>query len=113
MLAAPHINNNPKHRQAKLISYINLVEWAGRQYYVVKRGEIDGELPDILKRLNINKYNWLDLLLYKERYGLKGNCNKAFSSSDTLENYNKHTCCMAKQGVKAASKYYVIPSGLN
>ncbi len=110
---APHIDNNPKHIQAELISYISLVEWAGRQHYEGKRGKIDGELPDILKRLNINKDNWLDLLLYKEPYGFKGNCNKAFGSSDNIENYNKHTHCRAKQGVKAASKFYAVPSGLS
>ncbi len=105
---APHINNNPKHIQAELISYISLVEWAGRQHYEGKRGKIDGELPDILKRLNINKDNWLEF-----SYAFKGNCNKAFGSSDNIENYNKHTYCRAKQGVKAASKFYAVPSGLS
>ncbi len=105
---APHIDNNPKHLQAELVSYISLVEWAGRQHYEGKRGKIDGELPDILKRLNVNKENWLEF-----SYGFKGNCNKAFGSSENLENYNKHTYCRAKQGVKAASKFYAAPSGLN
>jgi putative transposase len=27
---APHIDNHPKHIQAELVSYISLVEWAGR-----------------------------------------------------------------------------------
>ncbi len=110
---APHSDNNPKHIQAELVSYISLVEWTGRQHHEGKRGKIDGELPDILKRLNINKDNWLDLLLYKEPYGFKGNCNKAFGASDNIESYNKHTYCRTKQGVKAASKFYAVPSGLS
>ncbi len=105
---APHIDNNAKHIQAELVSYISVVEWAGRQHYEGKRGKIAGELPNILKRLNLNKDNWLEF-----SYGFKGNCNKAFGSSDKIENYNKHTYCRAKQGVKAASKYYAVPSGLS
>ncbi len=78
---APHIDNHRKHLQAELVSHINLVEWAGRQYNEAKRGKIDGELPDILKRLNIIKDNWLEF-----SYGFKGSCNKAFGSSDKMEN---------------------------
>ncbi len=103
-----HSDNDPKHIQAELVSYLSLVKWADRQHYEGKRGKIDGELPDILKRLSLNKDNWLEF-----SYGFKGNCNRAFGSSDKIENYNKHTCCRAKQGVKAESKYYAIPSGLN
>ncbi len=39
---APHSDNDPKPIQAERVSYLSLVEWAGRQHDEDKRGKIDG-----------------------------------------------------------------------
>jgi len=43
----------------RLTDYLELVDWTGRQIRANKRGSIDGGLPCILARLDIDEEHWL------------------------------------------------------
>lgn len=43
----------------RLLDYLELVDWTGRQIREDKRGSIDSDLPCILKRLDIDEEHWL------------------------------------------------------
>ena len=43
----------------RLMDYLKVVEWTGRQIREEKRGAIDEELPCILTRLDIDEEHWL------------------------------------------------------
>ena len=43
----------------RLVDYLELVDWTGRQIREDKRGSIDSDLPCILKRLDIDEEHWL------------------------------------------------------
>ena len=43
----------------RLTDYLELVDWTGRQIREDKRGSIDGDLPCILTRLDIDEEHWL------------------------------------------------------
>jgi len=49
----------------KLMDYIELVEWSGRQIQNKKKGAIAATLPPILNRLGIESDNWLFLCAIK------------------------------------------------
>ena len=51
--------NMPDGLPFRLVDYLELVDWTGRQIREDKRGFIDGDLPCILKRLNIDEDHWL------------------------------------------------------
>ena len=43
----------------RLVDYLELVDWTGRQIREDKRGSIDSDLPCILERLDIDEEHWL------------------------------------------------------
>ena len=43
----------------RLLDYLELVDWTGRQIREYKRGAIDNALPTILERLDIDEDHWL------------------------------------------------------
>lgn len=43
----------------RLMDYIELVDWTGRQLRKGKTGYIESNTPPILQRLNIEQKNWL------------------------------------------------------
>ena len=54
-------NNMPDGLQFRLVDYLELVDWTGRQIREDKRGSIDNALPVILKRLDLDDEQWLYL----------------------------------------------------
>ena len=67
----------PEGLPFKLLDYIALVEWTGRQMQADKRGKIDSNLPPILERLNFEAENWLYITNHFESKlkGLVGSLN--------------------------------------
>jgi hypothetical protein len=51
--------NMPDGLPFRLTDYLELVDWTGRQIRDDKRGSIEGELPCILTRLDIDEEHWL------------------------------------------------------
>lgn len=51
--------NMPDGLPFRLPDYLELVDWTGRQIREDKRGAIDGALPSILTRLDIDEEHWL------------------------------------------------------
>ena len=51
----------PKGLAFRLMDYLELVDWTGRQLRDDKRGAISAALPPILQRLGINPDSWLSL----------------------------------------------------
>ena len=51
----------PKGLPFRLTDYLELVDWTGRIIREDKRGAIDGNLPPILERLNIEPQHWIYL----------------------------------------------------
>ncbi len=49
----------PKGLPFRVTDYLDLVDWTGRQLRADKRGAIDGRLPPILERLQIDPKHWL------------------------------------------------------
>ena len=50
----------------RLVDYLELVDWTGRQIREDKRGSIDEEIPCILTRLDIDEEHWLYMTLHFE-----------------------------------------------
>lgn len=53
-------NNMPKGLPFQLRSYLELLDWTGRQVRKNKRGAISGSEPEILSRLGIDQSAWLN-----------------------------------------------------
>jgi len=70
--------NMPEGLPFKLMDYIDLVEWTGRQLRPDKRGSIDEDAPPILQRLNVDAENWLFLTRHFESR-LKGLVGSIFA----------------------------------
>ena len=51
----------PEGLSFRLIDYLDLVDWTGRQIRDDKLGAIDDELPNILERLEIDEDDWLSM----------------------------------------------------
>ena len=51
--------NMPDGLPFRLVDYLELVDWTGRQIREDKRGAIDEDLPCILTRLDIDEEHWL------------------------------------------------------
>ena len=51
--------NMPDGLPFRLLDYLELVDWTGRQIREDKRGSIDSDLPCILTRLDIDEEHWL------------------------------------------------------
>ena len=51
--------NIPDGLPFRLVDYVELVDWTGRQIRDDKRGSIDSDLPCILQRLDIDEEHWL------------------------------------------------------
>ena len=49
----------PEGLPFRFVDYLELVDWTGRQIREGKRGAIDGDLPCILTRLDIDEDHWL------------------------------------------------------
>ena len=52
-------NDMPQGLPFRLIDYLDLVDWTGRQIRDDKRGAIDESLPGILNRLELDGEQWL------------------------------------------------------
>ena len=50
----------------RLVDYLELVDWTGRQLRADKRGHIDGALPPILERLDLTADKWLKMTRHFE-----------------------------------------------
>ena len=59
-------NDMPQGLPFRLIDYLELVDWTGRQIRDDKRGTIDEALPGILNRLELNGEQWLYLTQHFE-----------------------------------------------
>ena len=51
--------NIPDGLPFRLVDYLELMDWTGRQIREDKRGSIDSDLPFILQRLDIDEEHWL------------------------------------------------------
>lgn len=81
---------NPRHDMPKglpfhLKDYLQLVDWTGRQLRAGKKGSIDGNLPPILERLDIDSAHWVFMASHFESrfkslvgtaYKLKAACQR-------------------------------------
>jgi hypothetical protein len=56
----------PKGLPFQLSDYLELVEWTGRQLRDDKRGAIQGSLPPILERLQMERKSWLHMATHFE-----------------------------------------------
>jgi hypothetical protein len=56
----------PKGLPFRLADYLELVDWTGRILRDDKRGAIDGNLPPILKRLQVDPKHWLHMATHFE-----------------------------------------------
>ena len=54
-------HNMPKGIPCRLSSYIELVEWTGRQTRKGKSGKIDSDVPELVQRLNIDPEKWVQI----------------------------------------------------
>ncbi len=64
----------------RLIDYLELVDWTGRQYRRGKR-TAEEKLPDILSRLSINQRQWLQASTKLERYrAINVGCNASIEN---------------------------------
>ena len=81
------------HLPFKLLDYIDLVEWTGRQMRKDKRGRIDSILPPILERLNFEAENWLYLTNHFESKlkGLVGSLN-SLKEACKIPGYERTVC---------------------
>ena len=83
----------PEGLPFKLLDYIDLVEWTGRQMRANKRGKINSNLPPILKRLNFETDNWLYLTHHFESKlkGLIGSLHNLKQACEKL-GYKRTVC---------------------
>jgi len=70
--------NRPEGLPFKLMDYIDLVEWTGRELRPDKRGSIAKDAPPVLQRLNMDTENWLFLTRHFESR-LKGLVGSLFA----------------------------------
>ncbi|MBE1277793.1 transposase [Enterovibrio baiacu] len=77
---APHLfpfAGNPREPMPeglpfRLMDYLELVDWTGRQSREDKRGKIDTRTPEILNRLGFDSDEWLDIYAQVEKGTLVG-----------------------------------------
>ncbi len=62
----------PEGLPFRLMDYLELVDWTGRQSREDKRGKIDGRTPEILNRLGFDSDEWLDIYAQVEKGTLVG-----------------------------------------
>lgn len=72
----PFVGNPRKEMPAglpfRLMDYLELVEWTGRQLRDDKSGHIDKALPPLLERLGLEPDSWLDTCTRIERGNIIG-----------------------------------------
>ncbi len=56
----------------RLMNYLELIDWTGRQCREDKRGQIDSRTPPILNRLGFDSAEWLDAYKHAEKGTLIG-----------------------------------------
>ncbi len=56
----------------RLMDYLELVDWTGRQTREDKRGHIDSQVPEILNRLGFDSTEWLDTYQHAEKGSMIG-----------------------------------------
>ncbi|MEI8608337.1 transposase [Enterovibrio sp. Hal110] len=64
--------NMPDGLPFRLMDYLELVDWTGRQSRDDKRGHIDGKEPEILKRLGFDSAQWLATYKHAEKGSMIG-----------------------------------------
>ncbi|MDD1796343.1 transposase, partial [Enterovibrio sp. ZSDZ42] len=64
--------NMPDGIPFRLMDYLELVDWTGRQCREDKRGHIDCRIPDILERLGFESAEWFDTYAQVERGTMVG-----------------------------------------
>lgn len=67
-----HRADMPEGIPFRLMDYLELVEWTGRQLRDGKRGHIAGSLPPLLKRLGLRPDRWLSTCTRIERGSIIG-----------------------------------------
>ncbi|MGL6159458.1 transposase [Microbulbifer sp.] len=88
-----------------LQSYLELVDWSGRMLRDGKRGVIDGKLPPILERLQIDPQHWLYLTKnFESRF--KSLVGAAHSVRRVCEQLGKRWV----QGIRDCERYFSPPA---
>ncbi|BCE00422.1 transposase [Marinicellulosiphila megalodicopiae] len=78
----------PKGIPCKLTSYIELVEWTGRQSRKGKAGKIDSDIPELMQRLNIDPVKWAHITSNFES-SFKGIVGESLSIIETVKNFGR------------------------
>ncbi|WP_111979584.1 transposase [Algibacillus agarilyticus] len=102
-----HISNNPTHIPYELINYLQLVDWTARQLKPNKRGKMNDNTPEILKRLNITVDNWLEYSSHiEDQFGF------SLGAEQRMRTYSQHVNVKRIAKLKAAQRYYATPAAL-
>ncbi|BCE02772.1 hypothetical protein TYM08_P2835 [Marinicellulosiphila megalodicopiae] len=78
----------PKGIPCRLTTYIELVEWTGRQSRKGKLGKIDSDIPELMTRLNIDPVKWMHITSSFES-SFKGIVGESLSIIDTVKNFGR------------------------
>ncbi|WP_111977362.1 transposase [Algibacillus agarilyticus] len=102
-----HISNNPTHIPYELINYLQLVDWTARQLKPNKRGKMNDNTPEILKRLNITVDNWLEYSSHiEDQFGF------SLGAEQKMRTYSQHVNVKRIAKLKSAKRYYATPAAL-
>ncbi|HEY0939916.1 MAG TPA: hypothetical protein VGE08_07445 [Steroidobacter sp.] len=83
----------------KLLDYLHLLEWSGRQHRAGKRGVVAGDLPPILTRLRIDPDEWLGMMRPAgNRFG------RAIGRLERLQSHARHLGQSWIRGLQAARR---------
>ena len=78
----------PKGIPCRLTTYIELVEWTGRQSRKGKSGRIDSEIPELMDRLNIDPVKWMHITSNFES-SFKGIVGESLSIMETFKIFGR------------------------
>ncbi|MCJ8314499.1 MAG: transposase, partial [Pseudomonadales bacterium] len=78
----------PKGIPCRLTTYIELVEWTGRQIRKGKSGKIDSDIPELMQRLNIDPVKWMFISSNFES-GFKGIVGDSLSIIETVKSFGR------------------------
>jgi REP element-mobilizing transposase RayT len=95
----------PEGMPFRLSDYLELVDWSGRCLREDKRGAIDGKLPPILERLQIDPRHWL----YLNR-NFESRLKSLVGSAHVVRHACKHLGKRWVHGIRDCERYLSPPS---
>ncbi|WP_232824665.1 hypothetical protein [Algibacillus agarilyticus] len=81
------------------------MDWTARQLKPNKRGKMNDNTPEILKRLNITVDNWLEYSSHiEDQFGF------SLGAEQRMRIYSQHVNVKRIAKLKAAQRYYATPA---